>query len=94
LNNEIKNLIFEIESEKERARDVYRSHKEASSTRAKRKFSYIIDIFVLFTIIYSLYLLKNSFGFENIRIFDKQFIMYITIIVLTLPLSSFLFPKK
>ena len=94
MDEKLKRFIFEAELEKQRAQDTYRKAKEAKNARSKRNFDFLVDGIVICVILYCIFLLKNSFGFSNIKILDGQFFTYIAIIIFVVVFSGFLFVKK
>lgn len=81
------------EYERERARDAYRSEKEAKSAASKRKLQYVYDVIIAFVIIYLVIFIKDLFGFGDIVIFDASFFRVLFIIAGIVGLGFFIFPK-
>ena len=91
----LKNIIYEEEYERERARDDYKVAKNIKSAMASRRSSYLQDFIILCAVIYSVYLIRE-FGFDiNIKnICDSQFLMAMTAIVMTFFVGFIFFPKS
>lgn len=93
MNEDQRQRIFEAEYERERARDVYKSAKEAKSTKSKRRFDFVVDGIIAYVVIYCIFL-WNNLSFGNVKIFDLNFFIFLIPIILINILGLFIFPKN